>query len=145
MKRFTCCILLLGAALWAAPARSQIFGSGPALVFDAADMNAFGLAGLAAAALTFTNTANPIVIGDAQTGATASTGTPASTGADTLALNPTIGGVAYQSLNGATYTKTATGLLVALPPAALTGSGPLAGHLAGLTIEIPDSVINQLF
>jgi hypothetical protein len=63
----------------------------------------------------------------------------------TVAAAPTISGVAYQVTNTATYTKTATGLLVVLSPAALKGPGSLAGHTEGISMEIPDTLIKQLF
>lgn len=63
----------------------------------------------------------------------------------TVAAAPTISGASYLVTNSVTYSKTATGLLVVLSPAALKGSGPLAGHTEGLTLEIPDFFIKQLF
>jgi len=63
----------------------------------------------------------------------------------TVAAVPGLGGFTYQVTNAVTYSKTATGLLVVLQPAALKGAGPLAGHTEGLTLEIPDAFIKQLF
>jgi len=142
------CIILLAAALGAAPARSQVFTSGDDASFDATGTGAFGPLAVAGTnnlfLLTVTSTGNL----SAQTGTSATTTAAATASAGTgatLAITPSIAGFSYQSVNGVTYTKTATGLLVVLSPAALTGSGPLAGHTGGLTIEIPNASITQLF
>ncbi|MBI4804497.1 MAG: hypothetical protein HY795_04610 [Desulfovibrio sp.] len=63
----------------------------------------------------------------------------------TVTATPVIDGATYQTVNPVTYFKTATGLLVVLSPAALSGTGSLRGQTEGLTLEIPDSLINQLF
>lgn len=80
------------------------------------------------------------------TATTTATNTAAATASQaTVPATPVIGGFTYQAANPVTYARTATGLLVVLSPAALTGSGPLAGHTEGLVLEIPNSLVNQLF
>lgn len=144
MQRFTCCALLLAAVLWAAPARSQIFSPSDATPFEVMGISFFGpLGGGNTVFSVIVTSAGTVSQAGATTGSAAVT-TAAAPGAS-LALNPTISGFSYTSANGATYTKTATGLLVVLSPAALSGSGPLAGHTDGLSIEIPATSIMQLF
>jgi hypothetical protein len=63
----------------------------------------------------------------------------------TVTAGADISGNAYQVANPVTYFKTATGLQVVLTPAKLAGSGKLNGQNEGITLEIPDSVIKQLF
>jgi len=86
----------------------------------------------------------------AQTGAFQSSATQAAaaqptTAQSTVTATPVLDGVTYQTVNPVTYFKTATGLLVVLSPASLAGTGSLKGHTEGLTLEIPDSFIQQLF
>lgn len=67
----------------------------------------------------------------------------AQTEVDPVTLSPVIAGSSYKSVNQATYTTTATGLLAVYQPAALTGSGPLKGVSDGLVIEVPEFVFQQ--
>ena len=146
MKRLTCCIILLAAALWAAPARSQVFSSTFDTLFNSTGASAFGISGAGGGVVVFTNTVPAATSAVSQAAAAAVASAASATPlAASLILNPTISSASYQSVNGVTYSKTATGLLVTASPAALAGSGPLAGHTDGLTIEIPDTAILQLF
>ena len=63
----------------------------------------------------------------------------------TVSARPLIGSSRYLSVNGVTFAKTATGLLVVLSPAELDGPGRLDGSAHGLTLEISDFIIRQLF
>lgn len=77
--------------------------------------------------------------------ATANTSAPSQAAIPTVDQTAVIDGGTYHALNGVTYAKTANGLLVVLSPALLTGSGPLAKHTEGLSLEIPDTLIRDLF
>jgi hypothetical protein len=76
-----------------------------------------------------------------------SNGASPSSQAASLTVDQTavIDGSTYRAVNGVTYAKTASGLLVVLSPAQLTGSGPLARRTEGLSLEIPDTLIRDLF
>lgn len=152
MKHVACCIILLAAVLGAAPARSQVFavtGDTSGAGFFTSTDTAFATTGTTFATTDASFFAVAVTPASASPPATASstpstaTSIPATTAA--LTVNPSISGNAYSSVNGVTYSKTASGLLVVLSPAALTGTGPLSGLSSGLTIEIPDNFVLQLF
>jgi len=62
-----------------------------------------------------------------------------------LAVQYAIDSRPYTSSSPVTYTKTASGLQVALSPSALSGSSGFAGQQLGMVLEIPDFFIRMIF